>query len=135
MDEHLESRASDLQQITVASHAAAHDNSVSLDGLLSVLSTEARRVILTSLIRAPNQTLEYETLVDCVADRVRGDRAGPMIDDHRQRIRIALHHNHLPRLKDVGLVEYDTDTGQVALVGGNLHDDLKPLIESHDVTD
>lgn len=27
----------------------------------------------------------------------------------RRRIRIALHHNHLPRLADVGVVEYDDE--------------------------
>lgn len=38
----------------------------------------------------------------------------PQKDDHK-RIQIQLHHVHLPKLEDAGLVEYDTDRRTVTL--------------------
>lgn len=33
--------------------------------------------------------------------------------DRRERVRLDLHHNHLPRLADAGLIDYDARTGTV----------------------
>ncbi|WP_323675897.1 hypothetical protein [Halorubellus sp. PRR65] len=35
------------------------------------------------------------------------------VDAHRREFEIVLHHNHLPRLEDAGLVEYDAATNRV----------------------
>ncbi|MFC6954582.1 DUF7344 domain-containing protein [Halorubellus litoreus] len=35
------------------------------------------------------------------------------VDAHRREFEIVLHHNHLPRLDDAGVVEYDAATNRV----------------------
>lgn len=35
------------------------------------------------------------------------------VDAHRREFEIVLHHNHLPRLDDAGVVEYDAKTNRV----------------------
>ncbi|WP_276257258.1 DUF7344 domain-containing protein [Haloglomus litoreum] len=69
--------------------------------------------------------------LDVVADVVVGWRAanagGMATGDDRERVRSELHHRHLPALADAGLVEYDPDTGAVALA--SLSAPTRQLIE------
>lgn len=102
------------------------------DRFLSVLANEYRWTILQGLIKASNQTLEFDTLVDFVAENLRSDDVTRESDDYRQRIRIALHHNHLPTLEEIRIIDYDTDTGYVKFVGDDLEQDIRTLIGLHD---
>lgn len=47
---------------------------------------------------------------DRLTARVAGPRDGDGSEDDRRRTRVALHHNHLPRLADAGLITYDEET-------------------------
>ena len=78
-----------------------------------------------------NQKLAYEALVDRVADWIRDEHTERASDEHRRRLRIALHHNHLPKLEEVGIINYETETGQVEFVGGELAQDLLTLVGEH----
>jgi hypothetical protein len=53
----------------------------------------------------------FESLVDEVIDRD-AERAVER-EDRRERVRIGLHHRHLPKLAEAGLVEYDYEAGVV----------------------
>ncbi|THE65469.1 hypothetical protein D8Y22_08750 [Salinadaptatus halalkaliphilus] len=78
------------------------------------------------------ETLEYDVLVDHVADRVRDEDAKRESDEHRQRVRIALRHTHLPKLEEARIIDYETETGQIQFVGGELERDLLTLVEPYD---
>lgn len=65
-----------------------------------------RRVIA---ILADRTHVRRERLAEALA----ADDSVP--EDDPDRIEVALHHNHLPRLDDAQLVEYDRRTGDVAL--------------------
>lgn len=71
-----------------------------IETTFDLLSSEVRRDIVAALhetrsIRRPDLTA---TLAD-------GDG-----ETARRRLRIALHHRHLPRLADAGVIEYDGET-------------------------
>lgn len=132
MDEDLEPTASDPQQIDVISGRSERERASSPDRILSAVGNEQRRAILDSLDSATNQTLEYDTLVDRVVDRIGDEQAGRGSDEQRKRIRIALHHNHLPILEAAQIIDYDTETSQVEFVGGGLEQDLLVLVKSHE---
>ncbi len=76
--------------------------------------------------------LDYDALVDGVAGRVQDKGGGRSSDEHRQRVRIALRHVHLPKLEAIRVIDYDAETGHVRFVGGELARDLVTLVESHE---
>ncbi|GAA0661215.1 hypothetical protein GCM10009020_01700 [Natronoarchaeum mannanilyticum] len=84
----------------------------SLDDVFELLADERRRRATYALARSRTQITSLERLADEVVDRevARGDVTGPL---HRREVEIALVHNHLPRLDEAGLVEYDHETGEI----------------------
>lgn len=77
---------------------------------LDLLSHQYRRAIVdvlheTSPLSRPELTAR---LVTRVADE--NSRIGRSDDEVRRRVRIRLHHNHLPKLADAGAVEYDDES-------------------------
>ncbi|MWV40172.1 hypothetical protein GRS80_10530 [Natrialba sp. INN-245] len=81
---------------------------------------------------ASERTLEYDVLVDRVADRVRDEDANLESAEHRQRVRIALHHTHLPKLDEARIIDHEAETGHVQFVGGELEQDLLTLVEPYE---
>ncbi|WP_440763753.1 DUF7344 domain-containing protein [Natronorubrum sp. DTA7] len=101
--------------------------------ILSAVTNEHRRAILKALDNASEKTLAYDVLVDRVADRVRDEDADQVSDGHRQRVRIALHHTHLPKMEEARIIDYEAETGHVQLVGGELERDILALVEPYAV--
>lgn len=83
-----------------------------LDDVFELLADERRRTVLYALARSRARTWSLERLAEEVADRevARGDVTGPL---HGREVELALAHNHLPRLDDAGLVEYDHEARAV----------------------
>ena len=76
-----------------------------LDELLDVLSDRRRRQLLYYL--AAEERLDREALVSHLRD-CEGARPGSDLDPD-QSVSIELHHTHLPKLLDAGLIETDED--------------------------
>ena len=106
--------------------------SIPPDVVLSVVANEQRRVILRSLDHTEGKVLEVEALVDQVVNHLRKATEEPLDDDHRQRVRTALHHIHLPKLEACGMIVHDTETKQVRNVTGELVQDLLETVESYE---
>ena len=122
----------DLPSIEEISGSSGRERSVSTDTILSAVASEHRRAILTALANAPEETLEYEALVTRVADQVRDDGPKQVSDGHRQRVRIALHHTHLPKLEEARMVDYEAEAGDVRFDGGTLEQKILTLVEQHE---
>jgi hypothetical protein len=135
MDENVEREAHDLRKIDDLSSSAERERLASPDRLLSAVANEHRRAILNSLTSASDKTLKYDALVDRVADRVRDEDTERASDEHRQRVRIALHHTHLPKLEEIRIIDYETKTGLVQFVGDELEQDLLTLIKPYDASE
>lgn len=108
------------------------EQSISLDKVLSAVANEQRRAIINSLSNASENTLEYDTLVDRVADTIRDDDVEGVSDEHRQRVRITLRHTHLPKLEEIRMIDYKAETGHVQFTGGELIQELLALVQSYD---
>jgi DNA-binding transcriptional ArsR family regulator len=132
MDENVEREPPDLQNIDDFSRPAERERPISPDRILSAVANEHRRAILRSLNNVSDRTLEYDTLVDHVAERVEDENMDGVSDEHRQRVRIALHHTHLPKLAEAGIIDYEAEAGHVQFVGGELEQDILALVGSHD---
>lgn len=76
-----------------------------IETTFDLLSSSVRRAIVRVLRESNSVTRERLTA------RLAGSEAND--DDsvaERRRIRIALHHNHLPKLAEAGLITYDDET-------------------------
>lgn len=86
----------------------------SLDEFLELLADRRRRYALYCLDEADETVVSLEELSDQVVQRERNwDDDGTPAEDHGENVRIELHHNHLPRLSDAGLIDYDSRTKTV----------------------
>jgi len=133
MDESREPGTRDIQSIDAGSGSWERERSISPDTILSAVANEHRRATLNALDNASERTLEYDALVDRVTDRVRNEDPRRESEEHRQRVRIALHHTHLPKLEEARIIDYEAKTGLVQFVGGELERDLLTLIKPYDV--
>lgn len=107
--------------------------SVPPDVVLSAVANDHRRAILRSLNHSEGETMEISALVDQVTEHVRDGE--PPDDEHRQRVRTALHHIHLPKLEDCGMIVHDTETNQVRNVTGELEQELLTVVEPYELRD
>jgi len=87
-----------------------------LDEYLRVLAHEHRRQLLTILLERGDQA-EVAIPEAVVRD-----------DTDRDTVRLSFHHIHVPKLDELGLVEWDRDAG-VVTKGPNF-DDVRSLIEA-----
>lgn len=82
-----------------------------IETAFDLLSHEARRAVVAVL--CGTDSISRRRLTERVAGRLADPGAGlgdrPTDRTDRYRIRIALHHNHLPRLADAGAIEYDDE--------------------------
>ena len=129
MEESREPGTPDIQSNDTVPDSSGSKRPISPDTILSAVANEHRRAVLNALDNAFEQTLEYDVLVDRVADRVRDDDAKRELDRLRQRVRIALHHTHLPKLEEARIIDYEAQTGHVQFVGGDLERHLLTLVE------
>ena len=90
--------------ITGASVTVGADNLRS-DETLSVLSKAHNRYVLRYLYQVKRATLDEITDAVCGAQAAADDTI--VTGDQRQEIHISLYHVTLPRLADVGYIEYD----------------------------
>lgn len=85
------------------------DGQPSLDRIFDLLASRRRRYVLYHLDETDTDVVTLDEVAERVAAWERkwdglDDRER---DDHREHVRVALHHNHLPRLANAGLIDYD----------------------------
>lgn len=90
-----------------------------------MLGRSRRRLALYHLLS--NEYTDIESLSVQVAAWEEGESVTSVDESVRQRVKISLHHNHLPRLADDGILEYDTRNGDVVRADG--FEDVRPTIE------
>ncbi len=129
MEESRDQQTRDVQSIGADSGSSERERSVSPDTVLSLIANEHRRAILNALDNASEKTLSYDALIERVADRIRDEDTERVSDEHRQRVRIALHHTHLPKLEEARIIDYVAETEHVQFVGGELERELLALVE------
>lgn len=102
---------------TLLEESVGSSTALSKDDLFGLLADHRRRSVLRCLAaREGSEPIGIGTLTDRVSTE-------GTTDDTDERIRIQLHHNHLPRLADHGIIEYDPARGRITPAR-----DLTPLL-------
>lgn len=102
-----------------------------MEAACSLLAESERRYLLYQL--AENRRGNLEEIVSRIAAWEREDDDRSLDSDHRQRVYVSLAHNHLPRLADYDIIDYDLRSGDVVLKDG--FDDIRPLLEQFKQTE
>lgn len=76
-----------------------------------ILSSERRRTLL-EILGGRSAPVGLEVLAEAIGEEELGVDA--LEPETIERIAITLHHNHLPKLDDAGVVEYDTTSNHVS---------------------
>lgn len=84
---------------------------LSVDDLMDITAEPYRRRILSYLSSIPEDRCSVAELVDALRSPSTGD------DLSEKRLRQRLHHVHLPKLQDHGLIAYDDEENDVRYIG------------------
>jgi hypothetical protein len=77
-----------------------------------ILSSERRRHTIDYL-RASDKDVEVNDIAEYIAEKETGESPPPK--DSRKTVYVSLHQTHLPKMDDLDIVNYDTDTKNVTL--------------------
>ncbi|WP_290812156.1 hypothetical protein [Halovivax sp.] len=102
-----------------------HPRSIETDAFHALLADSRRRRLLAHLRRH-----RQSSLAECVRAIVEREGKRSLADDGaRERVAISLVHDHLPRLADYDIVEYDAEARTVSV--GDAFDDLAAALEGY----
>lgn len=88
------------------------DVEAALDDTYSALAHERRRAVLCVAARE-SMPLSLDSLAIEVATREQTAESGTPSTALTKRVRTSLYHNHLPKLADHNLIDYDPDAGRI----------------------
>ena len=86
--------------------------SLTTDQVFELLA-DGRRRNAVAVLREIDGATALGELAEATAARVDGVDRAAVTTDRRERIAASLHHCHLPKLADAGVVEYDPDESRV----------------------
>lgn len=95
------------------------------DAVFRALRERERRLVVYFLL--DRERTDLSELADVVTGWTAAGGPGTATSEDRARVRVALHHRHLPVLEAAGLLAYDVDAGTVALEP--LSDRVRSLLE------
>ena len=106
-----------------------HTQPVSTETLLRVVAHPRRRSILHHLIENGDDAIELNELTETAATD--GGNVEISHDPDNTRTRIELHHTHLPKLAEAGLIEYDAHDGTVRYLPTDRAEELLQFVSIH----
>ncbi|MFC4357662.1 hypothetical protein ACFO0N_06830 [Halobium salinum] len=96
------------------------------DDLFHVLQNQRRRRVL-NFLRTTDGQVDMRDIAEQVAAWENGKEVAEISSDERQRTYIALYQSHLPKLDEMGIVEYDQSRGVVERT--SLADSFDPYLD------
>lgn len=98
------------------------DAPLALDERFEILKNERRRIVLRYLTEV-EETVKLNELADQVTAIENDTDPDAITSEERKRVYVGLYQFHLPKMADIGVIEYDQDRGDIELteVGANLY--------------
>ena len=108
------------------------DDPRSIDDLFDTIAKRRARYALSHLESVSVNVVELDDLVDDVTEREVETGSAVESEEHRRRVAIALHHNHLPKLAEAAVIDYDPRTKTVRYWGDDRISECLELFDSSD---
>lgn len=83
------------------------------DVAFRIVSSARRRHLVRALEETDAEAIDVSELAALVAATEYGLETDALDADQRKRVYVSLYQTHLPRMADLGLIEYDVDAGIV----------------------
>jgi len=93
-----------------------NNTELSRDRVFDILSSPRRRYVLYFL-RTEESPIQLTDLAEHVAAWENDTTVEELSSQQRKRVYVSLYQTHLPKLAEAGLVEYDDESGEVAVAG------------------
>ena len=106
------SQAIDAQEVGEESDTGEHE--LSKSEVFELLSADRRQAVLLYLDQTDGSAKLGE-LAEHIAGRECGCPPAELSSQQRKRAYVGLYQCHLPKMSDAGVIEYDSDRGDVAL--------------------
>lgn len=87
---------------------------LSQDELFELLSSARRRFILFYLQQNP-MPIELQTLAEELAAWENETAVDDLTPQQRKRVYVSLYQTHIPKLEELGIISYDSDSGYITL--------------------
>lgn len=110
------------------------DDPRSIDDLFDTIAKPRTRYVLSHLESISVNVVELDDLVDNVAEREVETGLAVDPEEHRRRVAIALHHNHLPKLAEAAVIDYDSRSKTVRYWGDDRIPACLELFDSSEST-
>lgn len=109
----------------------SNNEDLSQDTVFDVLSSARRRETI-DILREEETPIELTGLAEIVAARENDTTVEALSSQDRKRVYVSLYQTHLPKLEDVGIIEYDEDGGEITLTDRAVETDtyLTPATEA-----
>jgi hypothetical protein len=90
------------------------ETKLSQDVVFDILSSPRRRYVLYYL-RTTDEPVQLTDLAEQVAAWEHDTVPEEITEQERKRVYVSLYQTHVPRLAEVGIIEYDKDSGYISL--------------------
>lgn len=107
-------RTDTLQELA-SEFRQSDDDELSLDELFDLLRNRRRRDII-SYLDASDGTVTLDELAESIAADENDIKPEQLSSQQRKRVYISLYQNHLPKMDELGIVEYEQNRGVVTLL-------------------
>ena len=111
-DEHESESAGAERPEAVSTDEAEVKTDLDLGAVLRVLDHPRRRYLVTTLVNGRSEA-PLRTLATEIAAREHDKTVTAVTGRERDLVHTSLHHSHVPRLADAGIVTYETDDESV----------------------
>ncbi len=98
---------------------------LSTEQVVGLLGHKQRRTVITYFDQETTDRASFDDLVEYIVSS--DSKTGATSSEHHERVRIGLFHNHLPKLSDAGVLEYDQRSETVRYWGDSR---LETLLET-----
>lgn len=105
------------------------NNELSQDTLFSLLSNPRRRYILSYLNGTDEPILLQDLASEVAAWEIETD-PDQLTDKQQKRLYVSLYQTHIPKLEEAGIVDYESDTGEIRLT--HRGDDLNRYLDDEE---
>jgi hypothetical protein len=90
------------------------ESELSQDVVFDILSSPRRRYVLYYL-RTTDESVKLTDLAEQVAAWENETDPDKITEQERKRVYVSLYQTHIPRLDDAGIIDYDKESGDIAL--------------------